>query len=90
MLMGSLVFSGVASLAVAEMQEKSRARVYQSDPEAWMADLLGVRLWSRQSEIAEAFVSNRRLAVKSGNGVGKSALAAALVSWWCSVFPTGG
>ena len=81
------MFDGIAALAVAEMQQKSQARIYQSDPEAWMADVLGVRLWSRQSEIAEAFVSNRRSAVKSGNGVGKSALAAGLISWWCSVFP---
>ena len=81
------MFDGIASLAVAEMQARSQARVYQTDPEAWMADLLGVRLWSKQSEIAEAFVGNRRLAVKSGNGVGKSSLMAGLISWWCSVFP---
>lgn len=81
------MFDGIAALAVAEMQQKSQARVYQTDPEAWMADVLGVRLWSKQAEIAEAFVSNRRNAVKSANGCGKSALGAALVSWWCSVFP---
>lgn len=81
------MFEGVAALAVAEMQQRSQARLYQSDPVAWMADVLGVRLWSKQVEIAEAFVGNRRSAVKSANGCGKSALGAALVSWWCSVFP---
>lgn len=81
------MFEGVAALAVAEMQQRSQARIYQTDPVAWMADVLGVRLWSKQVEIAEAFVGNRRSAVKSANGCGKSALGAALVSWWCSVFP---
>lgn len=81
------MFEGVAVRALEEMRLKSQAKIYQSDPEAWMADVLGVRLWSKQAEIADAFVVNRRSAVKSGNGVGKSALAAGLLSWWCSVFP---
>lgn len=81
------MFDGIASLALDELRQRSQARVYQTDPEAWMADLLGVRLWSKQSEIASAFVSHERSAVKSANGCGKSALGAALVSWWCSVFP---
>lgn len=81
------MFDGIAVRALEEMRLKSQALVYRGDPEAWMADVLGVRLWSKQAEIAEAFVNNRRVAVKSANGCGKSALAGALISWWCSVFP---
>lgn len=81
------MFDGIAVRALEEMRLKSQAKIYQSDPEAWLADMLDVHLWSKQSEIAADFVSCRRSAVKSGNGVGKSALAAGLMSWWCSVFP---
>jgi len=80
-------FGGVAQLAVEELQSRSRARVYQSDPEAWLWDVLGKRWWSKQSEVVEDFLSNQRVGVKSGNGVGKSALMADLVTWWVSVFP---
>jgi hypothetical protein len=50
---------------------------------------LGKRWWSKQREIVfEGFLPlNRRVGVKSGNGVGKSALLADLVTWWVSVFP---
>ena len=81
------MFDGIAVRALEEMRLKSQALVYQSDPEAWMADVLNIHLWSKQAEIADAFVNNRRVAVKSANGCGKSALAGALISWWCSVFP---
>lgn len=80
-------FSGVADLAVAEMRQKSKARIYQTDPHAWLSDVLDKRWYSRQQEIVDSFLANPRTAVKSANGCGKSAVVADLISWWVSVFP---
>ena len=38
------MFEGIAALAVTEMQEKSKARIYRTDPESWMSDVLGVNI----------------------------------------------
>jgi hypothetical protein len=73
--------NNVVEAALGELREQSRKRVYLSDPEAWVADFLGKRWYSRQRDIAEAFLNNQRVAVKSGNGVGKSAIMADLISW---------
>jgi hypothetical protein len=48
----------------------------------WMRDVLGVRLWERQEEIAQAVVEFKNVAVKAGHEVGKSFLAGALIAWW--------
>ena len=52
------------------------------DPVQWMADVLGVQLWARQAEIAEAVRDNPHVAVRSANAVGKSFLAACLTVWY--------
>lgn len=72
---------------LAEWRGKSKAKIYQTDPEAWLWDVLGTRLWSRQSEITASFVENVYTIVKSCNGVGKTRLAGDLVTWFVSVFP---
>jgi hypothetical protein len=78
----------VVGLALDELRERSKAKIHQTDPECWLSDVLGKRWWSKQREIVfEGFLPNRRVGVKSGNGVGKSALLADLVTWWVSVFP---
>lgn len=80
-------FSGVATLAVEEIRRKSQARIYKSDPQAWLSDVLNKRWYSKQVEIAESFVNNPRTAVKSANGCGKSASVADLITWFISVNP---
>ena len=77
---------GVAELAVNEMRERSRKRIYKTDPEAWLSDVLDKRWYSRQTEIVYSFLANSRTAVKSANGCGKSAVVADLITWWVSVF----
>lgn len=72
---------------LAEWRERSQLTLYQSDPEAWLYDRLKVRLWSKQREIAESFVTNTKTLVKSCNGVGKTKLGGFLVTWFISVFP---
>ena len=71
----------VVGLAVEDLRERSRRSVYRRDPEAWLWDVLGKRWYSKQSEIAEQFLVSPRLAVKSGNGVGKSQIVADLITW---------
>ena len=67
--------------AIGEMREKSRLRLYQSDPHAWLSDVLGKRWYSRQEKIVQSFTSSSRTAVKSANGCGKSAVVADLITW---------
>ena len=46
------------------------------------ADTLGVELWRKQREVLEAVRAERRVAVKSGNGLGKDFTAAVAVLWY--------
>jgi hypothetical protein len=73
--------SDVLDGAIGEMREKSRLRLYQTDPQAWLQDVLGKRWYSKQAEIVDSFMSSSRTAVKSANGCGKSAVVADLITW---------
>lgn len=46
------------------------------------SDTLGVRLWEKQEEVLRAVEHKRRVAVKSGNGLGKDFTAAVAVLWY--------
>ncbi len=67
--------------AIDEMRSKSKLRLYQTDPEAWLSDVLGKRWYSKQGEIVSSFMDSSRTAVKSANGCGKSAVVADLITW---------
>jgi hypothetical protein len=56
--------------------------VYASDPAGFCQDVLGVALWAKQLDVLEATLDNRRVAVRSGHGVGKTFAVACLVLWW--------
>ena len=73
--------SDVLDGAIGEMRERSQRRIYQHDPQAWLADVLGKRWYSKQAEIVDSFMSSSRTAVKSANGCGKSAVVADLITW---------
>ena len=73
--------SNVLSGAVTELRAKSRLRIYQDDPQAWLSDVLGKRWYSKQAEIVNSFMNSSRTAVKSANGCGKSAVVADLITW---------
>jgi hypothetical protein len=75
------------SSAIAELRSISRKRVYQTDPQAWLSDVLGKRWYSKQAEMAESFLSSQRIAVKSANGCGKSAFVSDIIPWIVAVFP---
>lgn len=60
---------------------------YFSDPVGFSRDILGIDLWSRQREIAEAVRDHDRVAVSSGNKLGKTQLAAVIAVWWFCTRP---
>src|SRR5438552_2061688 len=55
---------------------------YRKRPERFAREVLGSRWWSKQRQTAELLAGNRRVAVKSANGVGKTYLAADLALWF--------
>ena len=79
----------VTNSAIEELQARSRKRLYLTDPEAWLSDVIGKRWWSKQAEIAHAVVgdghSQTFTLVKSANGTGKTALGSDLMTWAVSV-----
>lgn len=62
---------------------------HRQDPAAWARERLGAFLWSKQVEIAASVATNRRTAVKSCHGVGKSWSAGMLAAWWIDTHPVG-
>lgn len=62
---------------------------YVTNPVGWVNDRLGEHLWSKQREIAESVVTNRRTAVKSCHSAGKSRIASRIATWWIDVHPPG-
>ncbi len=62
---------------------------YITNPVGWVNDQLGEHLWSKQREIADSVVTNRRTAVKSCHNAGKSFLASRIAAWWTSIHPPG-
>ncbi len=60
---------------------------YRSDPVKWAKDVLGIHLWSRQREVAEAVRDHSRVAVRSGHGVGKTMVAAVIALWFLDTHP---
>jgi len=59
----------------------------RGDPVAFVGAVLRRDLWSRQREIVESVRDNRRTAVRSAHGVGKTVAAAASVLWYLAAFP---
>ena len=78
----SFLMTKVVDKVVEERERSARVNGYFNDPAAWAEYMLGVKLWSKQREIAESVVHNKNVAVKAGHGVGKSFLVAVLACWW--------
>lgn len=56
--------------------------VYYDDPEAFLEDMLCIKCDDWQSEVAADVAAHDKTAVKSGQGVGKTALEAGLIIWF--------
>ena len=63
-----------------------RIEAYQVSPAAYAEEVLGVRWWSRQREVAEALLRHRRVLVKASHAVGKTHVAAGLINWHFDCF----
>jgi hypothetical protein len=68
--------------ASAELEQAALNERYKTDIALWVKDKLGYTLWKKQIEICEALLKYKRVAVKSGHGVGKSFVASLIVAWW--------
>jgi hypothetical protein len=71
-------------LEIARARRKYRR--YRQDPCGYARDVLAVRWWARQVEIAEALLKYRRVFVKASHSVGKSHLAGGLVNWFFDAY----
>lgn len=69
-------------------------RWWRKDPVGFMDKVLGIKLWSKQAEIAESVRDNSRTTVRSASAVGKTTIAACITLWFlcawrpCTVLTT--
>jgi hypothetical protein len=76
--------------AVEKKTAKEMAAKYQHNPVGWVRERLrGWQVWSKQAQIMESVRDNRRTAVRSGHGVGKSWTAGLIACWWLDTHPPG-
>lgn len=66
-----------------------RPRAYVGDPVGWVRGKLSQFVWTRQQVILESVRDNRKTAVRSCHGVGKSHIAAIAASWWLDTHEPG-
>lgn len=59
----------------------------RKNPKFFLETILGFEPWSKQLEIVESVRDNRRTAVRSGHGSGKTAIAARTVLWFLAAYP---
>jgi phage terminase large subunit len=65
----------------ASPETQNPLREYAEDIKTFCVEVLGIYLYSRQLEIVEAILKHRRVFVKSGHSVGKTAVAAVIAEW---------
>lgn len=61
---------------------QSKKAEYKENPTLWAKEVLGIELWSKQREIGESVVKNKKTIVKSSHSTGKSFTMATLACWW--------
>jgi len=77
--MGDLILSKVKSPT--NLSDEKRL-YYATRPIEFAEEILGVDIWSKQEEILEAVLINKRVTVKSCHGAGKTFTAAIVVLWF--------
>lgn len=70
------------SSVIETSQAEDRLRLWRDSPADFIWDVLGCRLTDQQREVIDALVNNKRVAVRSGNGLGKTHLAACTILWF--------
>lgn len=69
-------------MQLSKKQALSFQEKIQNDPKWFVNEVLGETLWGKQIEILEAIKDHDRVAVKSGNGVGKTFISASVILWF--------
>lgn len=69
----------VATSVADQLRSRARQAGWAADPVKWARDVLGVHLWSKQREISESLVHNKRTVVASCHGTGKALSADTLI-----------
>lgn len=67
----------------------TRTFAYVGKPVEFVTELLGETIWSKQVEILESLIANKRTAVSACHAPGKSFLAARVAAYWSTVYPAG-
>lgn len=62
---------------------------YEHDPVGFIEQGLKATLWSKQKEILQSLMDNKRTVVPACHAPGKSWLASHAIAWWMSVHPPG-
>lgn len=70
----------------AHPRHRGRFRRYRDDPSGYVRDMLGIRFWAAQDDIAHSVRMHRRTVVYAGQAVGKTHGMAALVQWHFDAF----
>lgn len=78
-----------ALLAAAEIHLGTPFGLWERDPVGFVEDVLGESTWSKQRDVLSALVDNKRVAVPSAFGTGKTHIAARAALWRALVFPIG-
>lgn len=73
---------GLVPGVIDQLKLQWRSKKYFSDPALWAKEYLGITLWPKQAEVAQAVVDNKNVACKAGHEVGKSFVAGVLICWW--------
>jgi len=72
----------MTSSAIATDPVADRVECWRNEPAEFIWDVLGCRLTDQQKLVLDAIVANKRVAVRSGNGLGKTHLAACAILWY--------
>ncbi len=80
---------GLAEQIRKRMEERRSNSRYVRNPTGWLLNTTTMSFWSKQKEIANSVVRNRRTTVKSAHDTGKSFTAGIITAWWLSVHPIG-
>lgn len=83
------MYMDLLDVAFERMDADATLGTYRLDPAAWAKDILGIHLWSKQREICESVLHNKRTVVASAHSTGKSLVSSVLACWWVAVHPPG-
>jgi hypothetical protein len=66
---------------------RKRQKIYRDDPVLFFREVLNFEPDDWQLDVANSITTHKRITVRSGQGVGKTALEAALLLWFLVCFP---